>query len=89
MKICVDHFVPITKIDLKTNKKKNAGKSYKRAHWSVHSLFFFSKVAQTTDGMDADLWKDGLFKSKVTRYLCFTRVFSKENVSNVLFLFNL
>uniref|UniRef100_A0A8C5E1U9 MABP domain-containing protein n=1 Tax=Gouania willdenowi TaxID=441366 RepID=A0A8C5E1U9_GOUWI len=30
-------------------------------------------VAQTTDGYDADLWKDGLFKSKVTRYLCFTR----------------
>ncbi|XP_071338463.1 multivesicular body subunit 12Bb [Trachinotus anak] len=30
-------------------------------------------VAQTTDGFDADLWKDGLFKSKVTRYLCFTR----------------
>ncbi|XP_077378859.1 multivesicular body subunit 12Bb isoform X2 [Festucalex cinctus] len=30
-------------------------------------------VAQTTDGSDADLWKDGLFKSKVTRYLCFTR----------------
>ncbi|TNN86520.1 Multivesicular body subunit 12B [Liparis tanakae] len=31
------------------------------------------EVAQTTDGSDADLWKDGLFKSKVTRYLCFTR----------------
>ncbi|XP_040010117.1 multivesicular body subunit 12Bb isoform X2 [Xiphias gladius] len=30
-------------------------------------------VAQTTDGSDADLWKDGLFKSKVTRYLSFTR----------------
>nr|XP_046242755.1 multivesicular body subunit 12Bb isoform X5 [Scatophagus argus] len=30
-------------------------------------------VAQTTDGFDADLWKDGLFKSKVTRFLCFTR----------------
>ncbi|XP_049619744.1 multivesicular body subunit 12Bb [Syngnathus scovelli] len=30
-------------------------------------------VAQTTDGSDAALWKDGLFKSKVTRYLCFTR----------------
>uniref|UniRef100_A0A8C7GD75 Multivesicular body subunit 12Bb n=1 Tax=Oncorhynchus kisutch TaxID=8019 RepID=A0A8C7GD75_ONCKI len=33
----------------------------------------YSVVAQTTDGSDADLWKDGLFKSKVTRYLCFTR----------------
>ncbi|KAJ0067559.1 hypothetical protein NL108_008540 [Boleophthalmus pectinirostris] len=33
----------------------------------------FLVVAQTTDGSDADLWKDGLFKSKVTRYLCFTR----------------
>ncbi|XP_077943014.1 multivesicular body subunit 12Bb isoform X1 [Gasterosteus aculeatus] len=30
-------------------------------------------VAQTTDGFDADLWKDGLFKSKVKRYLCFAR----------------
>lgn len=39
------------------------------------------QVSTTTDGLDADLWKDGLFKSKVTRYLCFTRVFSKENVS--------
>ncbi|XP_034025429.1 multivesicular body subunit 12Bb [Thalassophryne amazonica] len=33
----------------------------------------FHVVAQTTDGCDADLWKDGLFKSKVTRYLCFSR----------------
>lgn len=40
-----------------------------------------TQIAITTDGLDADLWKDGLFKSKVTRYLCFTRVFSKENVS--------
>lgn len=42
------------------------------------------QVAQTADGVDADLWKDGLFKSKVTRYLCFTRSFSKENVSPVV-----
>lgn len=42
-----------------------------------------AQVAQTADGVDADLWKDGLFKSKVTRYLCFTRSFSKENVSPV------
>ncbi|XP_039717534.1 multivesicular body subunit 12B isoform X3 [Pteropus medius] len=44
------------------------------------------QVAQTADGVDADLWKDGLFKSKVTRYLCFTRSFSKENshLGNVL-----
>uniref|UniRef100_A0A8C5WH32 Multivesicular body subunit 12B n=1 Tax=Leptobrachium leishanense TaxID=445787 RepID=A0A8C5WH32_9ANUR len=43
-------------------------------------------VSQTADGLDADLWKDGLFKSKVTRYLCFTRVFSRENshLGNVL-----
>lgn len=46
------------------------------------------QVAQTADGVDADLWKDGLFKSKVTRYLCFTRSFSKENVS-LLVLFHL
>ncbi|KAJ3603616.1 hypothetical protein NHX12_028361, partial [Muraenolepis orangiensis] len=32
----------------------------------------YQVVAQTTDGSDADLWKDALFKSKVTRYLCFT-----------------
>ncbi|XP_077097909.1 multivesicular body subunit 12Ba isoform X1 [Siphateles boraxobius] len=46
----------------------------------------YDVVAQTTDGIDADLWKDGLFKSKVTRYLCFTRAFSKENshLGNVL-----
>ncbi|XP_034546977.1 multivesicular body subunit 12Bb isoform X4 [Notolabrus celidotus] len=37
-------------------------------------------VAQTTDGSDADLWKDGLFKSKVTRYLCFTRKTGPEVV---------
>ncbi|MEQ2219792.1 Multivesicular body subunit 12B, partial [Xenoophorus captivus] len=41
----------------------------------------YDVISTTTDGLDADLWKDGLFKSKVTRYLCFTRVFSKENVS--------
>ncbi|KAF7199841.1 multivesicular body subunit 12Bb isoform X3 [Nothobranchius furzeri] len=37
-------------------------------------------VAQTTDGSEADLWKDGLFKSKVTRYLCFSRKASPEVV---------
>nr|XP_020730185.1 multivesicular body subunit 12B isoform X3 [Odocoileus virginianus texanus] len=49
----------------------------------MHSFLW---VAQTADGVDADLWKDGLFKSKVTRYLCFTRSFSKENshLGNVL-----
>uniref|UniRef100_A0A8C6H320 Multivesicular body subunit 12B n=1 Tax=Mus spicilegus TaxID=10103 RepID=A0A8C6H320_MUSSI len=46
----------------------------------------YDVVAQTADGVDADLWKDGLFKSKVTRYLCFTRSFSKENVSLSTFL---
>uniref|UniRef100_A0AAQ5X802 Multivesicular body subunit 12B n=1 Tax=Amphiprion ocellaris TaxID=80972 RepID=A0AAQ5X802_AMPOC len=54
----------------------------------------YDVVSTTTDGLDADLWKDGLFKSKVTRYLCFTRVFSKENVrsqlySHLLFFFHL
>ncbi|XP_075040923.1 multivesicular body subunit 12B isoform X3 [Mixophyes fleayi] len=46
----------------------------------------YDVVSQTTDGMDADLWKDGLFKSKVTRYLCFTRAFLRENshLGNVL-----
>ncbi|XP_032424918.1 multivesicular body subunit 12Ba isoform X2 [Xiphophorus hellerii] len=46
----------------------------------------YDVISITTDGLDADLWKDGLFKSKVTRYLCFTRVFSKENshLGNVL-----
>ncbi|XP_038143519.1 multivesicular body subunit 12Bb isoform X1 [Cyprinodon tularosa] len=37
-------------------------------------------VAKTTDGSDADLWKDGLFKSKVTRYLCFSRKTEPEVV---------
>ncbi|XP_043966731.1 multivesicular body subunit 12Bb isoform X2 [Gambusia affinis] len=37
-------------------------------------------VTQTTDGSDADLWKDGLFKSKVTRYLCFSRKTEPEVV---------
>uniref|UniRef100_A0A3B3QUD6 Multivesicular body subunit 12B n=1 Tax=Paramormyrops kingsleyae TaxID=1676925 RepID=A0A3B3QUD6_9TELE len=43
-------------------------------------------VSQTTDGVHADLWKDCVFKSKVTRYLCYTRAFSKENshLGNVL-----
>ncbi|KAM9822695.1 multivesicular body subunit 12Bb isoform 1-T3 [Syngnathus typhle] len=41
------------------------------SHSKVPDDYFV--VAQTTDGSDADLWKDGLFKSKVTRYLCFTR----------------
>uniref|UniRef100_A0A3B1JQL0 MABP domain-containing protein n=1 Tax=Astyanax mexicanus TaxID=7994 RepID=A0A3B1JQL0_ASTMX len=40
-------------------------------------------VAQTTDGFDADLWKDSIFKSKVKRYLCFTRASSTENVSEM------
>ncbi|XP_043914163.1 multivesicular body subunit 12B isoform X2 [Protopterus annectens] len=46
----------------------------------------YDVVSQTADGLDADLWKDGIFKSKVTRYLCFTRAFSKENshLGNVL-----
>lgn len=51
--------------------------------WTFLNLRTCSQVSTTTDGMDADLWKDGLFKSKVTRYLCFTRVFSKENVSEL------
>ncbi|XP_061674067.1 multivesicular body subunit 12Bb isoform X6 [Syngnathoides biaculeatus] len=40
-------------------------------------------VAQTTDGSDADLWKDGLFKSKVTRYLCFSRKPGPDVVEDV------
>lgn len=46
----------------------------------------YEVISQTADGLDADLWKDALFKSKVTRYLCFTRSFSKENshLGNVL-----
>uniref|UniRef100_UPI00398EE412 multivesicular body subunit 12Ba isoform X3 n=1 Tax=Pristiophorus japonicus TaxID=55135 RepID=UPI00398EE412 len=46
----------------------------------------YDVISQTADGLDADLWKDGIFKSKVTRYLCFTRSFSKENshLGNVL-----
>ncbi|XP_073675871.1 multivesicular body subunit 12Bb [Garra rufa] len=36
-------------------------------------------VAQTTDGFDANLWKDSIFKSKVTRYLGFTRAATSKN----------
>ncbi|XP_021333830.1 multivesicular body subunit 12Bb isoform X1 [Danio rerio] len=36
-------------------------------------------VAQTTDGFDANLWKDSIFKSKVTRYLCFSRAATSKN----------
>ncbi|XP_053277686.1 multivesicular body subunit 12Bb isoform X4 [Pleuronectes platessa] len=43
----------------------------------------FWVVAQTTDGSDADLWKDALFKSKVTRYLCFTRKPGPDVVADV------
>ncbi|XP_062307732.1 multivesicular body subunit 12Bb isoform X1 [Osmerus eperlanus] len=49
---------PITAVGVVTSQSKAP------AHYRV--------VAQTTDGSDADLWKDGLFKSKVTRYLCFS-----------------
>ncbi|KAL6456520.1 hypothetical protein MHYP_G00350640 [Metynnis hypsauchen] len=62
---------PITDIGMVSKKKAPA-------HFYV--------VTQTTDGYDADLWKDGIFKSKVTRYLCFTRASSAENTQlrNVL-----
>ncbi|XP_052420280.1 multivesicular body subunit 12Bb [Carassius gibelio] len=40
---------------------------------------WFPQVAQTTDGFDANLWKDSIFKSKVTRYLCFTRAATSKN----------
>uniref|UniRef100_A0A3B5AGW6 Multivesicular body subunit 12B-like n=1 Tax=Stegastes partitus TaxID=144197 RepID=A0A3B5AGW6_9TELE len=43
----------------------------------------YDVVSTTTDGLDADLWKDGLFKSKVTRYLCFTRVISRFELSHL------
>ncbi|XP_062418418.1 multivesicular body subunit 12Bb [Pungitius pungitius] len=43
-------------------------------------------VAQTTDGFDADLWKDGLFKSKVKRYLCFAKKTGADVVVDVKLL---
>uniref|UniRef100_A0A671K7M0 MABP domain-containing protein n=1 Tax=Sinocyclocheilus anshuiensis TaxID=1608454 RepID=A0A671K7M0_9TELE len=43
-------------------------------------------VAQTTDGFDANLWKDSIFKSKVTRYLCFTRAATSKNVSENVYV---
>ncbi|XP_066500900.1 multivesicular body subunit 12Bb isoform X2 [Hoplias malabaricus] len=46
----------------------------------------YTVVAQTTDGYDADLWKDRIFKSKVTRYLCFTRASFAENTQSGNFL---
>ncbi|XP_076126850.1 multivesicular body subunit 12B-like [Alosa pseudoharengus] len=38
----------------------------------------FYVVAKTTDGCEADLWKDGLFKSKVKRFLCFSQASSQH-----------
>ncbi|KAI2661525.1 Multivesicular body subunit 12B [Labeo rohita] len=48
--------------------------------WHTDSFgAWFLPVAQTTDGFDANLWKDSIFKSKVTRYLCFTRAATSKN----------
>nr|CAB3244240.1 multivesicular body subunit 12B-like [Phallusia mammillata] len=33
----------------------------------------YTMLDRTADGEEADFWKDSLFKSKVKRYLCFTR----------------
>lgn len=43
-----------------------------------------SRCHDTSD--DADLWKDGFFKKKVTRFLCITRIFPLANgtLNNVL-----
>jgi len=30
---------------------------------------------------DCDLWKDGVFKAKVTRYICYTRAQITDGVS--------
>ncbi|XP_073723833.1 multivesicular body subunit 12Bb [Misgurnus anguillicaudatus] len=44
----------------------------------------YNVVAQTTDGFDANLWKDSIFKSKVTRYLCFSRASKNKQLCNVV-----
>lgn len=38
----------------------------------------YTMLDRTTSGDDADLWRDKLFRSKVKRYLCYTR----EDLSN-------
>ncbi|CAN0350267.1 unnamed protein product [Lampetra fluviatilis] len=46
----------------------------------------YSVIARTMEGSDADLWKDGLFRAKTSRYLCYTRLRPHNNgyPSNVL-----
>jgi len=38
----------------------------------------YSLLAHTTNGSDADLWKDSFWKGKVERYFCFTKELSKN-----------
>ena len=38
--------------------------------WHGHLLL---QLAHTTNGGDADLWKDSFWKGKVERYFCFTK----------------
>uniref|UniRef100_A0A669EZ20 Multivesicular body subunit 12Ba n=1 Tax=Oreochromis niloticus TaxID=8128 RepID=A0A669EZ20_ORENI len=44
----------------------------------------YDVISTTTDGLDADLWKDGLFKSKVTRYLFVMLLCFLSHLGNVL-----
>lgn len=45
-------------------------------------MLLFLQLLKSSDRKDdCDLWKDGVFKSKVTRYLCYSRVSSTCDVS--------
>uniref|UniRef100_H2Z7P6 MABP domain-containing protein n=1 Tax=Ciona savignyi TaxID=51511 RepID=H2Z7P6_CIOSA len=39
---------------------------------------------RTIENEDADFWKDGLFKSKVRRYICFTRTIPSNQLNQVI-----
>lgn len=76
-----NQFQKVSHISVSTFPSHHHSVAYYKKWKCLDICLIYVQVSTTTDGLDADLWKDGLFKSKVTRYLCFTRVFSKENVS--------
>ncbi|XP_078489811.1 multivesicular body subunit 12B-like [Ciona intestinalis] len=44
----------------------------------------YNILDRTIENEDADFWKDGLFKSKTRRYLCFTREPSQNQLNEVI-----
>ena len=49
---------------------------------NIVSIIFDFQISKTNDlSEDADIWADSFFARKVTRYLCFTRKYPLDNVS--------